>query len=96
VSAATERLAIAMTKDPDVFIVSTGTVAPYVDASKHYRQIIVIGRSDFGDESSQRLVERIRTTTSRTPTFPMGSASRSAGARQGVDFLNRVYNNACG
>ena len=95
VSAATERLAIAMTKDPDVFIVSTGTVAPYVDASKHYRQIIVIGRSDFGDESSQQLVERIRTHDIANAHFPNGVSVSVGGApAQGVDFLNRVYDNA--
>jgi RND superfamily putative drug exporter len=95
VSAATERLAIALSKDPDVFVVSTGTVAPYVDTTRHYRQIIVIGRDDFGDESSQQLVRRIRQHDIANARFPAGVSVSVGGApAQGVDFLNRVYGNA--
>jgi RND superfamily putative drug exporter len=94
VSAATQRLAIALTKDPEVFVVSTGTVAPYVDASQRYRQIVVIGRHDFGDETSQQLVQRIREHDVTSAHFPHGVSVSVGGApAQGVDFLHRVYGN---
>jgi RND superfamily putative drug exporter len=94
VVAATQRLAVALTRDPEVFVVSTGTVAPYVDASKRYRQIVVIGRHDFGDESSQQLVKRIRSHDIAAAHFPAGVSVSVGGApAQGVDYLNQVYGN---
>jgi len=95
VSAATERLAVTLSRDPDVFFVSTGTVSPYVDATQHYRQIVVIGRNAFGDESSQQLIGRIRGHDIANARFPQGVSVSVGGApAQGVDFLNRVYDNA--
>jgi putative drug exporter of the RND superfamily len=94
VAAATQRLAVALTRDPEVFVVSTGIVAPYVDASKRYRQIVVIGRHDFGDETSQQLVKRIRRHDIGAANFPAGTRISVGGApAQGVDFLNQVYGN---
>jgi len=94
VSAATQRLAVTLSRDPGVFIVSTGTVAPYVDPSKRFRQIVVIGRHDFGDESSQQLVGRIRNSDVNGAHFPAGVSVSVGGApAQGVDFLHRVYGN---
>jgi RND superfamily putative drug exporter len=94
VAAATQRLAVALTRDPEVFVVSTGSVAPYVDASRRYRQIVVIGRHDFGDESSQLLVNRIRNHDVAAAHFPTGVSVSVGGApAQGVDFLNQVYGN---
>jgi RND superfamily putative drug exporter len=94
VVAAAQRLAVALTKDPEVFVVSIGTVAPYVDPSQRYRQIIVIGRHDFGDESSQQLIQRIRAHDIANAHFPTGVNVSVGGApAQGVDFLHRVYGN---
>jgi RND superfamily putative drug exporter len=94
VAAATQRLAVTLTRDPEVFVVSTGTVAPYIDASKRYRQLVVIGRHDFGDESSQQLVARIRDRDVADAYFPAGVSVFVGGApAQGVDFLHRVYGN---
>jgi RND superfamily putative drug exporter len=92
VSAATLRLAVRLTKDPEVFFVSIGSVAPYVDPSGRYRQIEVIGRHEFGAESSQALVKRIRDVDVAAARFPSGVSVSVGGApAQGVDFLNRVY-----
>lgn len=94
VAAATQRLAIALTRDHEVFVVSTGTDATYVDTSQRYRQIVVIGRHDFGDESSQQLVKRIRSHDIAAAHFPTGVSVSVGGApAQGVDFLNQVYGN---
>ena len=95
VSAATERLAVTLSRDPGVFFVSTGTVPPYVDATQHFRQVVVVGHSGFGDESSQQLVGRIRGRYVTNAHFPKGVSVSVGGApSQGVDFLNRVYDNA--
>ncbi len=92
--AATQRLTVTLTRDPEVFVVSTGTVFPYINASGQYRQIIVIGRHDFGDQSSQRLVQRIRQRDVANSHFPVGVSVSVGGApAQGLDFLNRVYGN---
>jgi RND superfamily putative drug exporter len=94
VSAATLRLAVTLTKDPEVFFVSIGSTAPYVDPSHRYRQIEVIGRHEFGAESSQALVKRIRDVDVPAADFPAGVRVSVGGApAQGVDFLNRVYGN---
>jgi RND superfamily putative drug exporter len=92
VYAATIRLATALSEDPEAFIVSVGTVPPYVDPSQRYGQIVVIGRHDFGDRQSQELVDRIRSTEIPAARFPAGVVVSVGGApAQGVDFLNRVY-----
>jgi RND superfamily putative drug exporter len=75
-------------------VVSTGTVAPYVDVTSQYRQIVVIGRHDFGDVPSQRLVQRIRQHDIASAHFPPSASVSVGGApAQGLDFLNRVYGN---
>jgi RND superfamily putative drug exporter len=56
ISAATLRLAHELLGDPEVFVVAIGSRVPYVDSSDQYRQMIVIGRHDFGQEATQRLV----------------------------------------
>ncbi len=94
VSAASLRLAIKLTQDPEVFLVAISAYAPYVADADRYRQIIVIGRDDFGAEASQHLVERIRQHDVASARFPSGVRVSVGGApAQGVDFLNRVYGN---
>jgi len=94
VSAATLRLAIKLTQDPEVFLVAISAYAPYVAGADRYRQIIAIGREDFGAEASQHLVARIRDRDIAGARFPSYvSASVGGAPAQGVDFLNRVYGN---
>lgn len=93
-SAAQLRLAIALTKDPEVFVVAIGESPPYVSANLRYRQIVVVSRDDFGEEPSQQLVERIRNHDITAAHFPAGVSVSVGGApAQGVDFLTRVYGN---
>lgn len=94
VSAAALRLAIKLTQDPDVFLVEISAYAPYVADEGRYRQLIVLGRNDFGAQASQRLVARIRQRDIANAHFPSGvSVSVGGASAQGVDFLNRVYGN---
>jgi RND superfamily putative drug exporter len=94
VSAATLRLAIKLTQDPEVFLVAISAYPPYVADADRYRQIIAIGREDFGAEASQHLVARIRDRDIAGAHFPSYVSVSVGGApAQGVDFLNRVYGN---
>lgn len=79
-------------QDPQVFIVAIGKRAPYVDRTGRFEQILVIGRADFGAQSSQDLVEHLRQVIVPSVRFPSGTSFYLGGApAQGVDFLNSVY-----
>ena len=72
ISAATLRLAHELLDDPEVFVVAIGSRAPYVDSSGRYRQMIVVGRHDFGQEATQLLVHQIRSKFLPAARFPPG------------------------
>jgi RND superfamily putative drug exporter len=92
ISAATLRLAHELLGDPEVFVVAIGSRVPYVDSSDQYRQMIVIGRHDFGQEATQRLVHQIRSLFLPAARFPSALRVYVGGApAQGADFLTRVY-----
>jgi len=92
ISAATLRLAHELLGDPEVFVVAIGSRVPYVDSSDQYRQMIVIGRHDFGQEATQRLVHQIRSRFLPAARFPSALRVYVGGApAQGADFLTRVY-----
>jgi RND superfamily putative drug exporter len=92
ISAATLRLAHELLGDPEVFVVAIGSRAPYVDSSDQYRQMIVIGRHDFGQEATQQLVHEIRSRFLPAARFPSALRVYVGGApAQGADFLTRVY-----
>ncbi len=92
ISAATLRLAHELLGDPEVFVVAIGSRAPYVDSSDQYRQMIVIGRHDFGQEATQQLVHQIRSRFLPAARFPSALRVYVGGApAQGADFLTRVY-----
>ena len=78
--------------DPEVFVVAIGSRAPYVDSSGRYRQMIIIGRHDFGQEATQLLVHQIHSRFLPGAHFPPGLSVYVGGApAQGADFLTRVY-----
>lgn len=92
ISAATLRLAHELLNDPEVFVVAIGSRAPYVDSSGRYRQMIIIGRHDFGQEATQLLVHQIHSRFLPGAHFPPGLSVYVGGApAQGADFLTRVY-----
>jgi len=92
ISAATLRLAHELLGDPEVFVVAIGSRVPYVDSSDQYRQMIVIGRHDFGQEATQQLVHEIRSRFLPAARFPSALRVYVGGApAQGADFLTRVY-----
>lgn len=92
VHAAVERLADSLVRDPEAYVVALGRAAPYVSTSGRYARVIVIGRHEFGQRQSQRLVQRVRSRHIVAAAFPAGTRVYAGGAApQGADFLSRAY-----
>ena len=92
VHAAAERLADRLFHDPEVAVVATGSKAPYISSDARYARVIVVGRHEYGDPASRRLVGRIRELYVTAARFPAGTDAVAGGAApQGVDFLARTY-----
>ncbi len=90
--AAIDRLADALSRDPEVVVVASGSHPPYIDRSGRFAQVIVAGRHDYGDEPSQSFARRLRGQVVPTARFPVGVSVYAGGATpQGVDFLARAY-----
>jgi putative drug exporter of the RND superfamily len=92
VHAASERLVEAVSQQPEAYIVATGHGGAYVDRSGRYRRVFVVGRHEFGNETMQTLVRRLRTRLLPAARFPAASRVHVGGApAQGVDFLASLY-----
>jgi uncharacterized membrane protein YdfJ with MMPL/SSD domain len=92
VHAAAERLADRLVRDPEVYVVALGRKTPYVSRSGRYARVILIGRHEFGERPSRRLVDRVRGEHIPGARFPAGTRVYAGGAApQGVDFLSRAY-----
>ena len=78
-------------KDPEVFIVATGEKPPYIDNSGQYLRIFVIGRHDFGAQSSQQLVRDLREKYIPHAGFPKGTKIYLGGVPpQGADLVRSI------
>ncbi len=92
VHAAVERLGNRLFHDPEVYVVALGSKAPYVSANGRYARVVVIGRHEYGEAASRRLVARIRDRLVPASRFPSDTQVSAGGAApQGVDFLARTY-----
>jgi putative drug exporter of the RND superfamily len=90
--AATERLLDAASRQPEAYIVATGSGARYVDPSGRHRRVFVVGRHEFGNQAMQTLVRRLRGRLLLAARFPAGAHVYVGGApAQGVDFLASLY-----
>jgi putative drug exporter of the RND superfamily len=90
VRAAIERLTNETFHDPEAYITASGKQAPYVAGD--WRRVYVVGRHEYGDERSQRLVRRIRNTYIPNAHFPSATRVYADGApAQGVDYLDRSF-----
>ena len=75
-----------------MYVVATGSKAPYVSADGRYARLVVIGRHEYGEPASRALVARIRDRLVPAAAFPAGTQVFAGGASpQGVDFLARTY-----
>jgi RND superfamily putative drug exporter len=89
---AVKRLANETFHDPDAYVTATGLDPPYVDGSRRYRRIFVLARHEYGDERTQALVRRIRSTMIPRAGFPPPTnVYVGGGPAQGVDYLSRSY-----
>ena len=89
---AVRRLTNQTFHDPEAFVTATGLDPPYVDGSRRYRRIYVIARHEYGDERTQALVRRIRSTLIPRASFPpTTNVYVGGGPAQGVDYLSRSY-----
>lgn len=89
--AARRALAEHLTKLPDVFGVFTDDGPNYIDGSASHQRIFVIGRHEFADDSSRRLVETLRALQPKQFGYGAGTTIAIAGApAQGVDFLDTL------
>jgi RND superfamily putative drug exporter len=90
--AAVKRLVAALSRDPEVARVYTGTGSPFVDSSRSFRQVLVAGRHDYGFPQSQAFVKRLRDTIIPSADFPAPTRVLvGGGPAQGVDFLHLAY-----
>jgi uncharacterized membrane protein YdfJ with MMPL/SSD domain len=90
--AAIRRLTVRLAADPEVAGVQPGAGAALVDASRRYQELVVIGRHEYGGESAQRFVERLRGAIVPASAFPANTRVLAGGGPpQGVDFLRRSY-----
>jgi RND superfamily putative drug exporter len=90
--AAVARLADRLFHDSEVYVVASGRKAPYVSPAGRYARVIVIGRHEYGEPASRRLVARIRNNLVPAARFPADTLVLAGGApAKGVDFLARTY-----
>ncbi|MBV8562687.1 MAG: MMPL family transporter [Actinobacteria bacterium] len=91
VHAAVERLADIAFHDREAYVTALGPKPPYVDATRRYARVLVVGRHEYGDPASRALVGRLRADV-RAARFPEGTRVLVGGApAQGKDFLDRTY-----
>ena len=92
IQAAVQRLRQGLEADPEVAFVQSGLGPRYVDSSGRFEQLIVAGKHEYGDESAQRFVHRLRDEIIPAAGFPDGvRVLAGGGPPQGVDFLHRSY-----
>jgi RND superfamily putative drug exporter len=89
---AVDRLADALFEDEEVFVVASGRRPPYVDESRRYTRVVVVGRGEYGSDASRALVSRLRDDFVPDAGFPPNVTVNAGGAPpQGADFLDRAY-----
>jgi RND superfamily putative drug exporter len=92
VRSAVERLSNRLVNDPEVYVVALGRQAPYVSADGRFVRVFVVGRHEFGNGASRKLVGRLRDSFVPAARFPDEMAVATGGAApQGADFLLRSY-----
>ena len=91
VKEARTNLAYAILRNPEVLIVATDEIAPFVDTTGQYLRMFVIGHHDLGAEASQKLVNGLREKYIPRASFPPNTKIYLGGApAQGVDLLERI------
>jgi putative drug exporter of the RND superfamily len=85
-------LIASVRRDPEVRFVRYRPTAPWIDPSRRYAQVIVAGHHEYGDESAQSFVHRLRDDIVPSARWPAGvRVLAGGGPPQGVDFIDRSY-----
>ncbi len=86
VHAKLDAISNRLLRDPEVSLVAIGRKAPYVSRDGRYARMFVVGRHDYGDPASRRLVSRLRGLT-----VPGTEVLVAGAGPKGTDFLSRSY-----
>ena len=90
--AAIDRLETALHGDREVAAVFFFPGGRFLDSSGRYAQVMVAGRSDYGEQAAQAFVHRLRQTIIPGARFPAATRVLAGGGPpQGVDFLDVAY-----
>ena len=85
-------LAEAILKNPEVFVVATDEISPYIDQTGGYLRMFVIAHDAFGTKAAQRLVHQLRDEYIPSAGFPKNAKIYLGGIPgQGVDLLESIF-----
>lgn len=86
---ARSALSAELLKNPEVGVVAAGEKPPYVDSTRRYLRIFVIGHHSFGAPESQALVQELRALNLAHYGFPnLARLYIGGAAAQGVDLIH--------
>jgi RND superfamily putative drug exporter len=86
VHARLDAISSRLLRDPEVYVVAIGSETPYVSRDGRYARMFVVGRHDYGDPASRKLVARLRELS-----VPGGDVLVGGAGPKGADFLSRTY-----
>lgn len=91
VNSARLKLASELLKNPEIFIVVTEKMAPFIDSNEHYLRLFIIGRHVIGAPESDKLVESLRATNLANAGFSDQARLYLGGTpAQGVDLIRVI------
>jgi RND superfamily putative drug exporter len=86
------RFVRRVASDPEVAAVYYTQGGRFVDQTGRYAQVLVAGRSDYGEPEEQAFVRRLRGEILPSARWPEGvRVLAGGGPPQGVDFLDKAY-----
>jgi RND superfamily putative drug exporter len=86
------RLILELGNDPEVGLRRFAAGPGWVDPSRRYARIEVVGRSDPGVEESERFIDRARSEIVPSAEFPDGTTVYVGGGPAfNVDFIDKTY-----
>jgi len=90
-----DRFVALLGNDPEIFLVASDKIAPFINSEGRYLRVLVVGRHNLGATESKELVSKIRNVYLKTDYFSSNVKMYLAGApAQGVDLLESIYSSA--
>jgi len=92
VLAATNRLTLALRRDPEVARATFVPAAPFLDPSGRYARVMAVGRHEYGDPAAEKFVHRVRGKLIAAAAFPARTRVLvGGGPATAFDFQRRLY-----